>query len=543
MMRARCFSPAARSPEATSRPHGPVLRLQRKCARGGRESLVGECDTCLAEKSLGLQPKLVIGDSDDSYEREADRVADRVMSARPARPDGGSIGLQHLTTNGGGHGSAPAIIENVLQSPGRQLDPTARAFLEPRFGHDFSQVRVHADAKAVESAAAVNAHAYTVGRHIVFGDRKHAPATADGRRLLAHELTHVIQQSRNESSAHQLAIGRIPNHSIQRDDAAAKARETAKSAHLAELQKIESNWQQIRDSAAGFGDVAGWLSKGDTVVGLLRTHTELTLAAIDSGDFAISDFMKSIMKSDIVMYRFISWHVVVFVNLLSLEPQLKDLERSFAADDRAFTGRDQAEEIVQLLTQLAAVYRKQAPKLLQDAKFLPAEVTGTSGRKITLTVTIAAHTDPTVSELFTTETDKFVQDQAALETLNSTTNQFLDRAFKEGLLQAAQAVVEFYSVRGSKREGPNVTRKKGGEKKGEKKRGRWGCTDVRCNVYPDPQADPPNPSCPKRVIGNTAYIYPGAYFACLAAEKDANSKVPRGCVKRHCNCRTKCSQK
>src|SRR6185369_18043496 len=67
-------------------------------------------------------------------------------------------------------------------------------FFEPRFVHDFSRVRVHTDARAAESARAVNALAYTVGRDVVFGDGQYAPGTSGGRHTLAHELTHVLQQ-------------------------------------------------------------------------------------------------------------------------------------------------------------------------------------------------------------------------------------------------------------------------------------------------------------------------------------------------------------
>jgi hypothetical protein len=85
-------------------------------------------------------------------------------------------------------------VHEVLRSPGEPLDHASRAFLEPRFGHDFSQVRVHTDARAAESARAVNALAYTVGRDIVFAGRSSGPQTLTGQRLLAHELTHVVQQ-------------------------------------------------------------------------------------------------------------------------------------------------------------------------------------------------------------------------------------------------------------------------------------------------------------------------------------------------------------
>src|SRR5207244_11233244 len=83
----------------------------------------------------------------------------------------------------------------VLNSPGQPLDESTRAFMEPRFGHDFSRVRVHTDSQAAESARAVNALAYTVGPDIVLGADQYKPGTLAGRRLLAHELTHVLQQS------------------------------------------------------------------------------------------------------------------------------------------------------------------------------------------------------------------------------------------------------------------------------------------------------------------------------------------------------------
>jgi len=88
----------------------------------------------------------------------------------------------------------PGIVQDVLRTPGQPLDPESRAFFEPRFGNDFSQVRIHADTRAAESARAMDARAYTVGQHVAFGRDRYAPHTADGRRLLAHELTHTLQQ-------------------------------------------------------------------------------------------------------------------------------------------------------------------------------------------------------------------------------------------------------------------------------------------------------------------------------------------------------------
>lgn len=113
----------------------------------------------------------------------------------------------------------PPVVQEVLRAPGQPLEPATRAFMESRFGHDFSRVRVHTDAKAAESARAVNARAYTVGRDVVFGEGGYAPDTSDGRRLMAHELAHVVQQGRGglapmdgsvgylERAADRVAIG------------------------------------------------------------------------------------------------------------------------------------------------------------------------------------------------------------------------------------------------------------------------------------------------------------------------------------------------
>ncbi len=104
------------------------------------------------------------------------------------------LNLQRQATTEAALSYVPPIVHDVLSSPGKPLSSETRAFMEPRFGHDFSKVRVHTDAKAAESARAVNALAYTVGTDVVFGTMEYAPGTMGGRRLLAHELTHVLQQ-------------------------------------------------------------------------------------------------------------------------------------------------------------------------------------------------------------------------------------------------------------------------------------------------------------------------------------------------------------
>ena len=102
--------------------------------------------------------------------------------------------LQHTAVNDAAISDVPSSVHDTLHSPGETLDADTRTIMEPRLGHDFSNVRVHTDAKASESAREVNALAYTVGRDVVFNEGQFAPGTVAGKQLLAHELTHVVQQ-------------------------------------------------------------------------------------------------------------------------------------------------------------------------------------------------------------------------------------------------------------------------------------------------------------------------------------------------------------
>jgi hypothetical protein len=159
------------------------------------------------------QAKLALDVPGDKYEQEAERVAAAVSqspetplrrdcacgvcpSCRAGRsgPSNGHFRPARVTENHSAATSLPPIVNEVLNSPGQQLDPAAQGFMQQRFGYDFARVRVHADSRAAVAARAVQARAFTSGRDIVFGANEYAPATGAGRRLLAHELTHVIQQ-------------------------------------------------------------------------------------------------------------------------------------------------------------------------------------------------------------------------------------------------------------------------------------------------------------------------------------------------------------
>lgn len=149
----------------TPRPSFTPVRnglLQRKCACGGTPGPTGECEAC-RKKKLQRRPRNL--------------------------PAPSSINHQPSTAS-----EVPPIVHDVLRSPGQPLDEETRTFMERRFGHDFSHVRVHADSRAGFSTRAVNALAYTVGHNIVFQPDFYKPESAEGKRLLAHELTHVLQQ-------------------------------------------------------------------------------------------------------------------------------------------------------------------------------------------------------------------------------------------------------------------------------------------------------------------------------------------------------------
>lgn len=158
----------------------------------------GGCPRCRGV----IQKKLMINEPEDIYEQEADRVAEQVVitSAHAAVNGTPSRIQRYLRQSNGQMGSAPASVNHTLASPGRPLEPVLRKDMEQRFGHDFSQVRVHSGVAAGQSAREVNANAYTVGHDIVFGAGRFAPGTQEGRRLIAHELTHVRQQSTGQTT-------------------------------------------------------------------------------------------------------------------------------------------------------------------------------------------------------------------------------------------------------------------------------------------------------------------------------------------------------
>ncbi len=175
-----------------------MARLMENAATGksaGAQDGEASFNGGLTAMPRAIQPKLTVNAPGDEHEQEANRVAEQVMRM----PDGKNQGRLQMKAAGAGSAGgveAPAVAHEALRSPGQPLDAATRTFMEPRFGYDFSAVRVHADGKAAESARAMNARAYTVGSNIVFSAGAFAPGTEAGQRLLSHELAHVVQQGR-----------------------------------------------------------------------------------------------------------------------------------------------------------------------------------------------------------------------------------------------------------------------------------------------------------------------------------------------------------
>ena len=200
-----------------------------------------------------VQAKLRIGQPGDIYEQEADKVADQVMrmpepgyEEKPIQTNPLSDQITRLIQRqypeekeeeeeremeeevimpkqaGERQSKVAPTLEtqvNSLKGGGQPLSPSVRNFFEPRFGYDFSQVRIHTDGRAARGARGVNAKAYTSGRDVVFATGQYRPETGEGRQLLAHELTHVVQQNggnqRVQAQAHVASLGDLTARRIE----------------------------------------------------------------------------------------------------------------------------------------------------------------------------------------------------------------------------------------------------------------------------------------------------------------------------------------
>lgn len=215
------------APRATQRLPGTTAAAHRAAPRDFQRP---HLSAHRAGTALALQPQLLVGAVDDPHEREAERTADTVLAggtaAFEARPpatfltpparrtpgEGSRSGrepagsgsdhepgrLQKLSSGGPGPETVPQGMASRIQAltagGGRPLDTVTRSFFEPRFGYDFGTVRTHTGTEAAGAAQALGARAFTVGDHIFFGAGEYRPGGHEGRRLIAHELAHTVQQ-------------------------------------------------------------------------------------------------------------------------------------------------------------------------------------------------------------------------------------------------------------------------------------------------------------------------------------------------------------
>jgi hypothetical protein len=207
--------PAAQQIVRNQAPQGLLQRRCQACAEADEKEAAGARRgghspdaTTRGLFRQRIQPKLQIGEAGDVYEQEADRAAETIM--RMSDRDRSVVSPSQ---------PADRRLASEMVGAGQPLSESARGFFEPRFGHDFRHVRVHADARAAESARDIDALAYTVGQDIVFGAGQYAPESAGGRNLLAHELTHVVQQTAGagggETAQRKLVQQRVPSPALQ----------------------------------------------------------------------------------------------------------------------------------------------------------------------------------------------------------------------------------------------------------------------------------------------------------------------------------------
>lgn len=225
-----------------------VVRLQRVVGNHAMQNIMDP--SSISEGGLdfsnhsAIQPKLRISQPGDSYEQEADRIAEQVMRTSDSSHPIGTL----LATEGEGIDRKCAAcemegedeeqkkkregedwkisrkastesnlettneftneVDNIHNSAGSPIDIYDREFMESRFGHDFGNVKIHTGEMAARSANSVNALAYTIGNDIVFGEGQYKPTTFEGRRLLAHELAHTIQQGQSNKATRLLTTNR-----------------------------------------------------------------------------------------------------------------------------------------------------------------------------------------------------------------------------------------------------------------------------------------------------------------------------------------------
>jgi hypothetical protein len=487
--------------------------------------------------------------------------------------------------------------------------------MEERFGRDFAHVRVHSDAAAAQSAQELHARAYTVGRHVVMGHGRFQPHTTAGEQLLAHELTHVIQQG---NPAYDMTT---PPRGISHQDDPSERQADRIAAAAGSPVPSGTDFAAVRvrgDGPAGAAPLvarqadagvpdAGVPDAGVPDAGVPEAGPREGGAAASERSAALSDPMYPLQAGCVAEQGGCQQYVAGGV----LDPdQFKADYNSRCRPRTKYAGPDmwpsdleceqarngaildpgQLDELKALLVEYKARLDagQLAPDEIRDCEtavqlgLQALQRAGLSQERITEAASNPP--DPQVTQAFAPgaglvalriviEGGKVtLVSESAAAGAGAAAAGTVAAGVLVGLVVVGVIVLIIWAARlpGMRLDpvAPQLLKESLGQLRSALRRaaqrraqpqpqplplpqpqplpepergpgGRWGCDDVRCNVYPDLSQHPPRTDCPKRVIGRSRG-YPDYNSACLAAQRNANAQVPRGCIKRHCNCKTKC---
>jgi hypothetical protein len=345
-------------------------------------------------------------------------------------------------------------------------------------------------------------------------------------------LTHTVQQG--AATGDSSVVRRQPKdpkkpekrQEKEKEKEKEKEEDKADTAARQELATIEARWSLVVNVAKGSALAADWVKRGDDVMALIREHTVKAIEADRQNDVMLAKGFRSALTTDLIAYQYLSWHAFLYQNLDRVGPWVTGLAKAFKADDRAFTGRSQAEKVVQTLQQLVAAEEKRSHGLLNKVKTnVPFKLPRQTGSDVPVTLTSAA--DKTYRQDMQDETAKIQELVAAVNVSVEYVNQFLDDAFDEGLLQAGEAVVEFYVTKGALQKGKQKKKEPAPEPApepdvgpvpipypdpDEKKKRRKKCKDICEDTLPIKWPSimpPPSPQRPLvRTPSGDAYIEP-----------------------------------
>jgi hypothetical protein len=315
-----------------------------------------------------IQTKLTINEPGDKYEQEAEAISDRVMRMSAPVGEGGDDGIvqtkplninaiqrkctacedeekvqrqemdeeETLQTKplmrkaaGGVYTASPQLSSQLNSSKGGgdPLSGKTLGFMNQAFGADFSKVRIHTNSQAAEMNQGIQANAFTHGSDVYFNRGQYSPESLGGKKLLAHELTHVVQQNQGRKNSVIHRQSKTPSNNL--------SKEYKKALHL--LTEYEATWGVIASQTKSFSQVASWIKEGNEVLRLLRIHTESAIRASMKGQSILYEKYLDIIIGDQLVLDLIYYHILVHVNFLHNQPNIQpvwDIINKYSFDGR-----------------------------------------------------------------------------------------------------------------------------------------------------------------------------------------------------------------